>query len=371
MSTKTTVILFLAIFAVGAFLIVGLPFLLKRDGGPAPPPPPNQTQPEGPADRGFFRSDDGGKTWQQRVWVEGGGGTIAAVRVNRLIADPVRPERLFLATADSGLWVSVSRGDLWARVEVEGGARLGPTTNVLALAVNRSDPSEWYVAIFQDRHGRLLRTGDDGKSFQEVYVTPVERFGVFDVHHDAGARTVDIVTGQGGLLRSSDEGRTWRLIRWFADGLTRLVVNPARPGIRFVSSPEGNVFRTLDGGQSWVDVTSALRSFSGAKEGQQWVVDRAGALYLGSAYGLLRSRDNARTFSPLPLIIPPDALPVLAIAVDHTNTNRLFVSAGSQLYASRDGGESWEFLSSPGQGRIVQLFVDREQSETIYAVVQP
>lgn len=371
MSTKTTIIVFLSIFAVAAVLIVGLPFLLKKERGPSPSPQPNQRHPQGPTDQGFFRSDDGGETWQQRVWVEGGGSTIAAHRINRIIVDPVRPERLFLATADSGLWVSVNRGDLWARVEAEGGVLLGPATHVLALAVNRSDPREWYVATFRDRRGRLLRSGDDGKTFQEVYVTPVERFGVFDVYHDAATGHVDIMTGQGGLLRSTTPGSSWRVIRWFADGLTRLLVNPVNPAVRFVITPKGSIFRTVDRGVTWVDATPALQSFAGAQQNQRWFMDHAGVLYVGSNYGLLRSRDNGATFEAPQLIIPPEALPVLAGAVDPRDSRRIIVAVQDQLYESKDDGESWTIVPTPSQKRITELLIDREDSNVIYAVVQP
>jgi photosystem II stability/assembly factor-like uncharacterized protein len=62
---------------------------------------------------------------------------------------------------------------------------------------------------------------------------------------------------------------------------------------------------------------------------------------------------------------------VLAIAVDPSDAGHIIVSAGSQLYRSRDDGESWAILPPPSQKRITHLLIDGENSETIYAVAQP
>ena len=239
------------------------------------------------------------------------------------------------------------------------------------MAVNPVNRREWYVAVFQKSRGRLLATADAGKTFREIYSTPLERFGVFDVYYDKGRKTVSIVTGQGGLLETDNGGKTWRVVRWFADGLIRLMVNPVNPASRLAVTPRGKVFRTLDYGQSWTDATRALDSFSGASSNQRWFMGANGTLYMGSKYGALRSYDNGSTFGALDLIIPPEALPVLAVAASPRDDSRLLVSAGNQLYSSSDGGRTWAILTPPSAKRITHLLFDREKPETIYAVAQP
>ncbi|OHA08340.1 MAG: hypothetical protein A3B37_03725 [Candidatus Sungbacteria bacterium RIFCSPLOWO2_01_FULL_59_16] len=382
MSTRTTVIVFVVLFALGVLLIVVLPFFYFSDSGSGgagtPPSAPSGTPPPtpsdenaSPTDRGLFRSDDGGKTWQQKTWVEGGNESIASFRVNRLAVHPTRPETLFLATNGNGLWMNDSRGDLWAPVRDQAGV-LQDHADVEGIAVNPSDPDEWYVAVYQNRRGRLLRSTDGGGSFAEVYATPVERFGVFDVFYDRGRGSITIATGQGGLFESTDQGGTWRTVRWFADGLTAFFVNPLRLDTRFAVSSKGSLFRTMDRGETWVDVTPSFKKFRGALENQHWVMDRAGGLYLGSAYGLLRSRDNAGTFASPPLIIPGgDAVSVIAVAIDPRNRRDIVVSTASQMYRSFDDGETWSILPPPSSLRVTHIAFDPSAANTLYAVVAP
>ena len=230
MNNRTTVIVFLAIFAVGIVVFVVLPFIFFR--GPSEPveeepgvPPPAVT--EAPT-QGVFRSDDGGRTWKAADAIGGRIGSIAGFRVRRLIQHPTDSDTLFLATNGNGLWISQSRGELWAQIaddeSVDGG--LMANADILSVAVNPANPREWYVAAYQELRGRLFRSLDDGETFTEVYRTPSERFGVFDAYYDADQGALWIITGQGGLLESRDRGETWRVVRWFADGLILMLVSP-------------------------------------------------------------------------------------------------------------------------------------------------
>lgn len=375
MSIKATLVIFSILFAVGVFLIVILPFFLASG------PSPRSTESEAPSpqapsllppalEEGVFRSDDGGETWQAAS-ATGAGEVLPVARINRLLNDPADPSTLFLATDGAGLFVSRNRGETWQAARDSAGV-LDPQSNVLAVAVNPARRDEWYAAVFQQNRGRVLRTTDNGKTFREVYVASLDRFGVFDVYYDGARGTVAIATGQGGLLETANQGRTWRVTRWFADGLVRLLVNPARPAMRFVATSRGSLFRTLDYGVSWADVTAGYTEFSGANANQRWFMDHTGTLYLGSSHGLLRSRDNGVNFSNPPLIIPPDALPILAVAVDPRDRGHIAVSAANQIYVTRDDGATWAILGSPNsEKRVTHLLIDAERPETMYAVAQP
>lgn len=369
MKTQTIIIIFFVVFALALFFLVALPFFLTRTPAPAKTESGESASPA-LADQGVFRSDDNGITWQQKSSIDGGGGSVSALAITAIVPDPVHADTLYLATDGNGLWATHSRGDSWAQVRDAGGV-LEPAAKVFDIAVNPSNANEWYVAVFQKNRGRLLYTKDAGKSFREIYATPLDRFGVFGVYYDRERAAVDIVTGQGGFLETTNQGTTWRVVRWFADGLIKIIVNPANPSARFVVTPRGSIFRTLDRGASWRDITPALNQFSGAMQNQRWFMDAGGALWLGSNHGLLRSGDNGATFEEPPLIIPPDALPVVAVSVPSGDLSRVTVAANAGLYSSADNGRTWSILSPPSAKRVIGLAADRENAKTIYAVVNP
>lgn len=373
MTIRTIIIVFAVIFSIGTFAIVILPFVLGV--GPSSPRTGPTAKEAADITEGLFRSEDGGTSWQPKSWVEGSNAAIAGLRTNQLVPDPVDPAAFYLLTDGNGLWTSRSRGDLWALVVDEAGM-LEPTSNILAMAVNPKNRLEWYVAVFQKNRGSVLRSADGGRSFRTIYSVPAERYGVFDIHFDAGRGVIGIATGQGGFLESGDQGRTWRVVRWFADGLVRLMVSPVNPGVRFVATSRGSLFRSQDYGASWTDVTESYSGLTGTLKNQRWLMDQTGTIYLGSRHGLLRSRDNGTTFEAPPIIIPPDALPVLAIAVAPGNSRHILVSAANQLFESRDDGQQWAILTSPaatvrrGQ-RVIGLLIDAVEKGVMYAMVQP
>lgn len=364
---RTTLTIFLVVFSMGILVIVVVPFFLTNV---PQAPTPTETRTARSAEHGVFRSDDGGGTWAPKAAIGAGRRSLEKVRVNGLRVDPRDPNTLYLATNGNGLYQSFDRGESWGSVRDES-VLLDSRANVLALAVDPGNSAEWYLAVFQQNRGRLLRTTDDGKSFAEVYTVPVERFGIFDVEILPVSGALGIVTGQGGYLETSDRGRTWRVVRWFRDGLTDSVIDPTNPALRYVVSSRGSIFKTADGGRTWVDITPNFRSFSGATRNQRLVTDGTGTLYLGSNYGLLRSPDGGRSFEPMPLIIPPEAFPMLAIAVDPRDRRHLLVSAGLGVYGTFDGGATWTIVPSPGRGRITDIAFDHQNPKTIYAVVQP
>lgn len=374
MTIRTAIIIFAVIFSIGILAIVILPFVLGV-GPSSLRPGPSREEPATEIAEGLFRSDDGGTSWQSRSWVEGSNETIAGLSINQVVHDPVDPATFYLLTDGNGLWISRSRGDLWALVVDEAGV-LEPTSNILAMAVNPQNRLEWYVAVFQKNRGWVLRSFDGGRNFRTIYSVSAERYGVFDIHFDVGRGVIGIATGQGGFFESGDHGRTWRVVRWFADGLVHLMVSPVNPSVRFVATSRGSLFRTQDYGASWVDITESYSGFTSTLKNQRWLMDQTGTIYLGSRHGLLRSRDNGTTFEAPPVIIPPDVLPVLAIAVDPGNSRHILVSAASQLFESRDDGQHWAILTLPAATatrghRVTGLLIDAVEKDAIYAMVQP
>lgn len=347
------------VFVVIVLIVVILPFFFV--GG-------IRTPSAGPAIEGVFVSRDGGKTWESRNAIKNSRAQLSGLTITDFVIHPKERAHLYIGTTNSGIWKSQDSGGSWEKIVDRGGV-LRPGAEILRIIISEANPKVWFTAVYQGNRGSLLKTEDGGETFREVYFVPVERFGVFDVWIDELGGSVFVVTGQGGFLESKDGGRSWRVVRWFPDGVIRLISDPRSSSTLYLSTPRGKMFKTVDRGNNWTDLTSRFDSFDKSWRNQNLVLDRLnGALYLGSDYGLLRSRDGGFSWDRVPVIIPPEALPVLAVAIHPFDSRTFFISAESQIYKTEDGGTTWSIVATPTNRRVAKLIIDQKDPAIMYLV---
>lgn len=361
---KGVLIIVGVITAIGIVLVVILPFMI---GYSSEPTPSVDKSTKAHDDIGIFKSINRGVNWEKKSESEEKI-PLNSYSILDLVLHPKDSKIIFVGTKGGGLWKTENGGGSWKKIKDKNSV-LEENAWVHKIVFSVLNPEEIYLAVFQKNRGRILRSNDGGESFSEVYFTPLEKFGVFDIFVDENG-TVFMVTGQGGFFTSHDHGKTWKIVRWFKDGLIKLVSNQNSSSVMFVLSPKGNIFKTSDKGKSWIDITPSLAEFDGAKKNQYLHIDAATSnLFLASNYGLLKSINGGVSWNSVQVIIPPEALPVLAVVTDPTDAGILFVSASSQLYKSNDGGTSWSVSDSPFGKKFTMLKIDSKNTEVMYAVV--
>lgn len=341
---------------------------------------------------GMLRSPDGGEIWENTAVSED-----KRIRFpSQILAfafHPGDPDIIFLGSKSSGLWKSANGGKSWRKTG-DKARTLDPSADVYKIAISRSHPQVMYIAAFQASRGRVFRSEDGGETWREVYFVTANRFGVFDIYvNPSDPDRVLTATGQGGLLETRNGGKTWRVLKWFSEALTRLIVNPVFSGEMFVITASGNLFKTFDGGKNWADLneglkkqtagiqpsgfqppTSTFNLFAGISRRsslQAFVPDPNifTTLYIGSQEGLLRSTNGGFAWERLNVLIPPEALPVNAAAVPPGNSRIIFAAAANQLHRSADGGENWSADILPTKSRIKELLIHPLKPEIIFAVL--
>ena len=236
------------------------------------------------ADRGIYRSTDGGKTWKK---VLDKGPSVGGVDV---AIDPSNPRNVFACLWNTrrppwftyaptngpggGLYKSTDGGDTWIQLTkglpAEGIGRSG-------VAVAASQPSRVYAVID-------CLVPEPGATVQPP------RPGGFGR---------DTTPRQGGFFRSDDGGETWTRTSadqalwgrgWYFE---QVVVDPKDPDAVFVSNV--SVSRSLDGGKTWVPVRG---SPGGDDYHQPWISpDDSNTLIVASDQGTVISR-NAKAADP-------------------------------------------------------------------------
>jgi len=224
-------------------------------------------------ERGVFRSTDGGKTWQQTLFIDADTGVVD------LQADPEHPATVYAAAwqvrnypwlsyfqpnagPGSGLFKSGDGGKTWMHLRGKGWpdgnlGRIGlaTTSGGRVYAVVNAAPHSGNVhhESVRDRGG-LYRSDDGGASWvlasNESWLEN-DYFGSLTV--DPGNRDRIYAMGQS-VRRSDDAGKTWSIVKGApgGDDYHQMWINPQYPERMIVASDQGTVV-SVDGGAHWSD----------------------------------------------------------------------------------------------------------------------
>ncbi len=213
--------------------------------------------PFGPnAERGVFRSTDGGKTWDKVLYKDENTGAIDIAfdprNANILFASLWEARRtpwsLSSGGPGSGLYRSTDGGTTWKHLE-EHGLPKGPYGRIgLAVAAN----SDRVYALIEAKDGGLYRSDDGGDSWNLVngshslYQRPWYYMHVIADPQDA--ETVYILDVE--FFKSTDGGRTFNKIKVPHGDNHGLWIDP-KNSKRMIASNDGGVTVSLDGGKTW------------------------------------------------------------------------------------------------------------------------
>ena len=160
-----------------------------------------------------------------------------------------------------------------------------------------------------------------------------------------------------GIMRSTDDGETWRRVGigqgLHSDALVRsMASNPDRPNTIFAGTDQG-LYRSDDGGEEWQQVNSPLRDYC------VWAlaIDAADPQIMFAGTGtptpaaLFRSTDGGKTWEKRPMEAaeecPNVGIPrVTGIAIDPVSRSSVWVGLEVDgVRHSRDGGDTWETIN--------------------------
>jgi photosystem II stability/assembly factor-like uncharacterized protein len=132
------------------------------------------------AERGVFRTTDGGKSWKKVLFIDDSTGA------NDLAMDPSNPRVLYASMwkfqrtpwsmlaggGRSGLWKSTDGGETWKEISKAPGIPRKPLGKI-GIDVSRSNPRRVYASIeAPDSSGGLFRSDDAGDSWDRVGADP-------------------------------------------------------------------------------------------------------------------------------------------------------------------------------------------------------
>lgn len=213
--------------------------------------------PYGPnAERGVFRTTDGGKTWQKVLFVDDNTGAVDVAfdphnshilfasmwQVRRL------PWTLTSGGPGSGLYRSIDGGDTWKQLDGDGLPEKPYGRIGVAVAANSSR----VYALIEAKEGGLFRSDDGGDTWQRI--NPDDRFtqrAWYYMHIVADPKdpnTVYIMNVD--FHRSTDGGHTFNKVKAPHGDNHGLWIDPTDTR-RMVLNNDGGATVTFDGGEHW------------------------------------------------------------------------------------------------------------------------
>ena len=246
----------------------------------------------------------------------------------------------YVGAASGGVWKTTDGGTTWASL-----FDAQPVQSIGSLAVSRSDPNIVWAG-----------TGE------------------------AHIRS-HISIGQG-IYKSTDAGRTWKLMGLEPTGrIARVVIHPQDPntvlacalGTAYGPQPERGVFRTTDGGATWtkvlfVDQNTGCSDLAMDPQNPRtlyagmWTIEihTWGRSSGGPGGGVFVSRDGGVTWNKLVgRGLPTKPVGKVALAIAPSTPNRVYAlietgdgipwngepTENGQLWRTEDGGENWALIS--------------------------
>lgn len=263
---------------------------------------------------GVYKSVDGGKTWRHI-------GLRAGQQIPTIIVDPKDPNRLFVAVlghpyganAERGVFRSIDGGATWQKVLYK-----DENTGASALAFDPNNSQTIYASLWCSRHGPwengswqgagsgLHKSTDGGATWRPLAdglptaEQGLGRIGLCVAPSDSTCLYARVDARQrGGVYRSIDAGETWQLVNsetriWGrGDDFTGIAVDPKNKEVLYVANT--STYRSVDGGKSF----TAIRGAPGGDDYQSiWInPDNPQIILLSSDQGAIITVNGGVTWS--------------------------------------------------------------------------
>jgi photosystem II stability/assembly factor-like uncharacterized protein len=255
-------------------------------------------------------------------------------------------------------------GQTWRQVGPPGGT-------VISLEADPRDANKLYLGTSD---GHVFSSNDDGAHWQLLSRIGASQDDVI-THilvdsRDSNrlyASTWTLYSGGGGVYRSDDAGRSWKVIGLAKETVRALAQAPTNPKVFAAGSLTG-VYRSTDDGASWELITPSkhedLRNFdSVAFDPRDEKI-----IYVGTYHLPWKTTDGGKNWFPISKGMIDDS-DVMSIIIDPANPDNVHATACSGIYHSTNGAQAWsKYKGIPFVFRRTQLIrQDPQHPETLYA----
>ncbi len=349
----------------------------------------------------IYKTTDGGTTW---TTLAGSHGAVSFHQWANMIAVSPNDEGIIIVGGGTSIQRTINGGTSWSNL-----TGLHADHHRAVFAPTNPD------VVYECNDGGMYRSDDHGATWKKV-----SHGLIITQFYDLGSwNTISTVLGGGTQdqgTNMSTGGLTWKKIFGWDGGY--FVIHPSDPRTIYAEHQNTDIHKSTDGGNTWVSKTAGLTGttpwtgvitmdqsspdtlFCGTDKvfrttdgcATAWVVSSqalggtvssiaiapsdSNRVYAGT--GKIFRSDNGGSTSPWTEKTGtlPSARPLMDIAVDHTDANRVavcyggtnFTGATGHMFISTNGGNAWTDISGDLPDVSVNaVALDPNDANTIYA----
>ncbi|MGD8356504.1 MAG: hypothetical protein PVG42_00460 [Lysobacterales bacterium] len=325
-----------------------------------------------PSEPGLNESTLKGLEWR------GIGPALMSGRIADIAIDPEDRSTWYVGVGSGGVWKTVNRGTTWTPVfDGQGSYSIG------ALAIDPRNHNVIWVGTGENVGGRhvgygdgVYRSLDGGANWENMGLKRSEHIGMIRI--DPRDSQVVYVAAQGplwsgggdrGLYKSSDGGKTWKLILSGGEytGVNEVHLDPRDPDVVFAvkhqrfrnvavlvdGGPESGIFKSIDGGRTWRELTHGLPEEDMGRIGLAISPHDPDIVYAtielgGRKGGFWRSTDGGETWEKRSDYVSGGTGPhyYQEIFADPHRPDRIY-QMDATLHVSDDGGKTFDPWRTP------------------------
>jgi photosystem II stability/assembly factor-like uncharacterized protein/uncharacterized coiled-coil protein SlyX len=277
------------------------------------------------------------------------------------------PQVIYAATASGGVWKTTNNGVTWEPVfDDQGTSTIGdvtvaPSNQDIVWAgtgePNNRQSSSWGNGVYKSMDG--------GKTWKNMGLADTHHIGRIVIH----PFNPDIVyvaalghlwgpNKERGLFKTTDGGQTWVNTKFIDDntGFVDVAMDPESPTTLYAASyqrrrrgwgfngggPGSGLYKTTDGGETWVKLTKGLPKGNTGRIGIDIYRSDPNSVYAIIEHqegGVFRSEDKGLTWKRMSST-NPRPMYYSQIRIDPNNDQRIWV-LGASMYVSEDGGKNF------------------------------
>jgi len=315
-------------------------------------------------------------------------------RVVAVAGDPSDPMTFYFGACGGGVWKTADGGTYWQNVS-DGYFKTAP---VGAIDVSQSDPNVVYVGTGEACirgnviHGDgVYRSTDAGRTWTHLGLEDTRHIGRVRIH----PRNPDIVfvaalghafgsNKQRGVFRTQDGGKNWEQVLFRSEnaGAVDLSIDPRNPRVIYASfwevrrtpwslssgGPGSSLYKSSDGGDTWVELTNNEGMPKGLKGRigvavSPAVSGRVWALVEAEKGGLFRSDDGGETWENISEDRDLRQRPwyYMHVFADPRDGETCYI-LNLKMWKSTDGGRTFAQITTP-HGDNHDLWIDPQNPQ--------